>query len=243
VALKTSITGIFPSDLILRSCIIQALADLRANPWLLEYCFAALPADDLTAADYGDSEVARAREWFQRTNIPVFLNINANEAKFPCITIGLQSSVEVEIEGSLADINADYVEDNDYNWPTLVGPITPTNYNSATGILSFNDNQLSTFIVVSNMFVVDKAGNVYPILKVDDNDIYIPQNTVADFTDLLIKPQRPSYQTALESTIYRESYIIGCYVDSEPIHLVYLHTILIFLLLRYKQAYLEARGF
>jgi hypothetical protein len=60
---------------------------------------------------------------------------------------------------------------------------------------------------------------------------------------MVIKPQRAAYRTALESTMYRESYIIGCYVDSEPIHLVYLHSILVFLLLRYKQVLLEARGF
>jgi hypothetical protein len=47
---------------------------------------------------------------------------------------------------------------------------------------------------------------------------------------------------SLESVEFRETYEIGCHAHSEPAYLTYLHSILIFILLRYKEELLEARG-
>ena len=243
-SMTTEALGIHQSDVIIRSAIVAAIADLRANPWLLQYAFASLPRDPLTMSAYGEQEVTRAIEWFQKTNVRVFINLNMNEVKFPCISIGLMSSNEQESEGTLGDVHYVSQEDNDSKWPTLVGPITPTAYSAATGIMAFNPAQLNAFVLAPGMLLVDKTGKTYPIIEVmEDNSISIAPGVVADWTDLLIKPQRPAFSTAVESTIYREGYAIGVHVDSEPVHLTYLHSIIVFALLRYKQALLEARGF
>ena len=119
----TESLGIFQSDVIIRSCIVAALADLRANSWLLDYVFASLPKDEMTMKDYGEKSVEKAKEWFLKTKIPVAMVPRLNEAQVPCITIKLQDSTESEV--TLADVHYQTSELNSGVWPNIVGPFTP----------------------------------------------------------------------------------------------------------------------
>ncbi len=241
--LNTEAVGVFQSDIIIRTAIIAAINDLRANPWLLDYVFASLRSDSLTLNDYGDSEIARAKEWFQKTNIAVIWNIGLNEPQLPAISIALQSSQEVESEGTLSDTHYQPFEDNNWNWPVLVGPITPTGYTASTGTIVL-DPTFIDIVLAPGMVVVTRAGKQYPILEVTDvGTVKIAAGTVDDFDGMVIKTANPAYITELESAVFREVYALGCHVDSEPVHLTYLHSILVFVLKRYNQALLEARGF
>lgn len=242
--LTTEALGIHQSDIIIRSAIIAAIADLRANPWLLNYAFASLARDTLTMKTYGEQEIAQAIKWFTKTNISVVMNVTPNEVKFPIISITLLSSNEVEQEGTLSDTHYVPFENNDFKWPQLAGPVQPLAYSAATGILSLDPAGLGGLVLAPGMIVVDKTGKQYPITDIlEDAVVQIAPGTVADFGDMVIKPARPAYVTEVESNVYRETYAIGCHCDSEPVHLTYLHSIVIFCLLRYKQALLEARGF
>ena len=242
--ITTEVQGIFQSDIILRSAIISAIRDLRANTYLLPYVFASLPKDTLTAKEYGEQELARAVEWFTKTEIHVFFNVNPESVQFPCITMTLASSAEQDSEGTLGDVHYIPREDNDYNWPVLAGPLTPVSYDKTTGTVVFDPIQLNGLVLANNMLLVDKNGNEFTILAtIDSVTVKIAANTVSNFEQSVIRPSRPAYVTQLESTVYREVYAIGCHVSSEPVHLTYLHSILMFILLRYKQSLLEARGF
>jgi hypothetical protein len=242
--LKTEALGVFQADLIIRSALLLAIKDLRKNPYLLDYCFASLPADAETAKEYGTEQVKKAKEWFQKTEIRVALNVNMNVDKFPCISISLMNSSEVEGEGTLADTHYQPREDNDQNWPILVGPLSPTGYDPVTGTLTFKTADLNQVVLAAGMIVVDKLGKQYEILESPtDNTVTIKPGLVNDFSNMVIKPAFPSFVTSLESTVFRETYAIGCHVDSEAVNLIYLHSIVVFALLRYKQSLLEARGF
>lgn len=81
--------GIFQSDIIIRTAIVAALADLRKNPHLLDYVFASLPCDDVTRKDYGEKSVAAARKWFLNNKIEVAMVPVMDKAKAPMITIKL----------------------------------------------------------------------------------------------------------------------------------------------------------
>lgn len=164
VPIANEAIGSHQSDIVIRTAIIAALADMRKNPWLLDYCFAGLPKDELTAQAYGEQEVAKAREWFLKTDIPVMMSTHINDIKMPCITIALASSSE--------------------------------------------DDQV--------------FGDIHyePFEELSDGRI-----------------------VSLESTHYREVYHIGCHVQGESFELAYLHSIVHFALNRYKDAYLENRGF
>lgn len=241
-SMTTEAIGIHQSDVIIRTALVAAIADLRANPWLLDYVFASLPRDDMTMKDYGEKEVQRAKEWFLRTAIPVFMTPRLDEVKIPCITIKLMDSNEDIV--TLGDVHYISREDNDSQWPALSPVFTPDKYNSATGIMVVSTQIQEALVIAAGMVVVDNIGKSHEILEVyEDGSFAIAQGTVADFRNSVIKGAKPSYVTSLESTGYRETYQIGVHVSGEPVYLTWLHSIVVFILLRYKQTLLEARGF
>jgi hypothetical protein len=98
-------------------------------------------------------------------------------------------------------------------------------------------------VIAPGMVVVDAIGKSHEIEAVyDDGSFSILQGTVADFKGATVRGARPSRVVSLESAVYRESYSIGLHVGSEPVYLTWLHSIICFVLLRYKKALLEARG-
>lgn len=241
-SLTTESLGIHQSDVIIRTALVAAIADLRANPWLLDYVFASLAKDELTVKDYGEKEIQRAKEWFLKTNIPVFMVPRLDESKVPCITIKLVDSQESEV--TLGDIHYQSTEGNDAQWPALAGPFTPTNYNAATGIMVVPQGVSDNLIIAPGMVVVDGIGKAHTIEEVfEDGSFSIKQGTIADFLGATIKGAKPAFITRLESVNYRETYQLGVHAAGEPVYLTWLHSIVVFILLRYKEALLEARGF
>jgi hypothetical protein len=238
----TSALGIFQADVIIRTAIVAALADMRKNPWLIDYAFASLPKDELTHKDYGAKSVSAAKEWFLKTKVPGVMVPRLNDAQVPCISIHLQSSEESEV--TLGDVHYQATEANDSSWPTLTSSFNPVNYSAATGIMVVPQEIQNQLVIVPGMILVDAVGKSHEIIDAfDDGSFSLSQGTVADFKDSVIRPARPAYITHLESVGYRETYQIGCHVGSEPVYLTWLHSLVCFALLRYKQAYLEARGF
>ena len=241
--MTTEATGIVQSDILIRGAVIAAIMDLRVNPYLLNYVFASLPQDALTAAVYGTDQVDKAKYWFLHTDIKVYLNLNLNSVSFPCVSIGLASSVEDET--TLGDIHYQVYEDTDTDWPILAGPAAPSAYDKTTGTMTFSQGALGGLILAPGMLLIDAAGNQYPIEQVFDPllQVGIRPGSSGNFEGLVIRPQRPAGVTAIESALYKETYSLGCHADSEPVHITYLHSIVVFALLRYKQLLLEGRGF
>lgn len=239
----TEALGVFQSDVIIRTAIVAAIADLRANPWLLDYVFASLPRDQTTLREYGEKEVAQAKKWFLSTNIPVFLNVRVpDNGKPPCITVALEESSEAE--NTLGDSHYVPREDAEAPWPALCKPFDPISYNAPTGIMVVPESILSGLVLAPGMIVIDRHGKEHEILEVvADDTIGIEPGSVADFHLSIIKAKKPSYVAALESASFKETYSIGCHAIGEPVHLTYIHSILTFALLRYRQALLESRGF
>ena len=238
----TNALGIHQSDIIVRSALVAAIADLRANPWLLDYVFASLPRDALTMKDYGEKEVEQAKKWFMSTNIPVFMNTRIDHATFPCISIGLQESTEAE--STMADVHHQPEEENGGGWPALMGPFTPVKYDAASGTITIREDTAAQIVIAPGMVIVDRVGNQHRILEIVDNVSFkIKAGTIIDLNDAVLKGAPPAFITHLESVVYRETYSIGCHAQNEPHHLMYLHSIVMFCLLRYKEALLEARGF
>lgn len=233
--------GIHQSDVIIRTAIVRGLGDMRANAWLLDYVFASLPQDEVTFKEYGEKSVQRAKEWFLRTPIDVVMAPHLNEGSWPRITIHLADSTEAEV--TLGDTHYQPYEDVASVWPNLTPKFTPISYNAATGIMGVVEGALKV-VVAPGMIVIDNTGREHPIIDTfDDGSFQVNPGTVADFTNSVIRGARPSSTVALESVAYRETYQIGVHVGSEPAYLTWLHSIVVFALLRYKQALLEARGF
>lgn len=237
--MTTQTQGIFQSDIIIREAFVTALADLRANPWLLDYVFASLPQDDLTSRVHGEKEIERAKEWFLNTDIPVFMNYRVDNAALPCITIGLQDSSESDF--TLGDVHYVPAENmSTVQWPTIA-TFNPVSYNALTGIMVLPDLGVPIY---AGMFIVDRVGTRHEILEVPEaNTAVLLAGTNADFEGAQLKPVDPAYVIELESAVFKETYTIGVHVAAESVGLTFLHSIVVFILLRYKQALFEARGF
>lgn len=234
--------GIFQGDVIIRTAIVAAIADIRSNPWLVDHAFATLPKDELTAGDYGERTVARAKEWFLKTDLPVSLVPRIDEGRWPRITISMAESSETE--NTLSDQAFEAVEYLNTDWPAISKVFTPTAYIPQSGRIQIPSIVYNSLKIAPGMSIVDAVGNPYLITRVDNDEyIYIKENTIVDLRGAVIKPVRPSWGVNMESASFRETYHIGVHVGSEPVYLQWAHTIVVFALMRYRQALLEARGF
>jgi hypothetical protein len=238
----SEINGIFQPDVIIRTALLAGIKDIRANPWLLNYVFNSLPQDALTTGEYGASAVEEAKKWFLDNDVKVSLDVRLDQAVTPCVTIGLMSHDEVE--NTIGDVHYEPVEEAGSDWPVLAGPFSPTAYSQATGIMSLPASVTELVSLSTQMVIVDARGNSYPITEVfDDGSISIQQNTVADFSNAVVKAAKTPMLVAIESASFRDTYQIGCHAAGEPIYAIYLQSIVEFILLRYRESFLEARGF
>lgn len=241
--MATKALGIFQSETILKTALMLGLIDLRANPYLLDYVFASLPQDDQTSREYGEKTVKQAKAWFLNTKIPVVMAplMNAN-SEMPCITIHMADSSEAE--STLGDIHYQPSEDvEDVDAPSLTSRFTPS-YSSTTGIVTPAPGSTGTIVLAPGQVLVDANGVSHPILEVyyEDGTFKIQPGTVANFTGSVIKGASPTLNQPLESVTYRETYQLGCHVSGHAEQLTWLHSIVMFVLLRYKERLLEARG-
>jgi len=227
--------GIFQADIILRTAIMEGIRDLRKNPWLLDFAFASLKYDALTQKVYGQKEIQKAKDWFLKTEFPVAMRPILDEAKNPLISIQLLQSSESEM--TLGDIHYEPQEDYDQDWPALTPQFTPV-YDASTGICTVS----LPVILTEGMLLIDSTGASHEILEVLGDGFRIAAGTVANFRNAVIKGTRPAYDLNLESVVYKEVYRIGVHTAGEQVTLTWLHSIVKFILLRYKETLLEARG-
>lgn len=245
---RTSTKGILQSDILIRTAIIEAFQELRKNPWLLDFVFSWLIADDLTRAQYGEKELQEAKNWFLNSEIAVTMSYRVDAPQIPCVAIELVDSVEdtatlgdVNLEGPYEDING--TETVIQPQPVL-GPFTPRSYDSVTGKLILPSNLNTNQVFEGNIVYDVKTNKGYQIVSVaDDTTFYINPGVNANFTNAYIAPLSSFFTVFLESLAFRENYRIRCYVNTAPVHLTFLHSILLFQMLRKKEDLLEARGF
>ncbi len=223
--------GIHQSDIIIRTALIAAIKDLRANPRLLDRVWGTL----------SESELDRAKTWFLKTDIPVVMVPRLDEAKVPCITIALAESSEAEV--TLGDIHYVSYEQNDSDWPPLITSFLVEGYNPETNTITLPQAVLDVLVVAPGMFIVDARGRSAEILTVNDAVVTIEPTPELDLSATTIKGKTPPFNVTLESVNSQETYQIGVHVSGEPAYLSWMHALLSWALLRYKQDYLEARGF
>lgn len=232
--------GIAQTDIILRTAIMAGLDDLRANPKLLDYVFASLPKDALTYKQYGEEQVALAKQWFLSQDIPVSMNTRLDATKLPVISIAQVSSVESAVQ--LGDVHYKTSESYIDETPIIYGgPFNALKYDPATGIVTMSSS--FSLEVFPGMLVRDNAGQTHPILDVvDSNHFTLQANLNADLRDFFVVSQPAAQSVSLEGREFRETFEIGVHAHSEPVYLTYLHSIVVFILLRYYEELIEARG-
>jgi hypothetical protein len=240
--LVSEVKGIYPSDLIIGSAINTALQRLRDDPSLVDDIFAKFTDDDMTSQQYGQSYIDQAKKWFLSTNVPVSMTYRVDEADCPIITIGLQESTEAEQTHS--DVHYVPEEDlDDTNWPPLTQKFDVVQYAASSGLIVLPASVTSTVMPAIGMSILDAEGRAYPLIEIlDDETVAIAPMTIASFRGAVLKGPRSKLVSNVESVNFRETYVVGCHVMGESSHLSYLHSIVLYSLLRYKQDLLEGRG-
>ncbi len=233
-------TGVFQGDLLIRFAVIEGFKELRANQWLLDAVMAGIKFDDQTKKNYGQKEIDALKKWFLKTDIPVILYGSLVPVEAPAITIALQASDEGE--NTLGDVHYKPQEDvPDGSWPDLSPVFTPV-FDVSSGTITMPVSV--TTDIYPGMVIVDSQGVAHPILDVDSARVFtIEAGTSFDFSSATIRAGSPAFLQTLESAAFRESYQLGCTVAGEPFQLVFLHSLLVFTLLRGREDLLEGRGF
>ena len=254
MTIATKSLGICPSDIVVRTAVVWGIQELRAKPWLLDYVFAGIPADELTAPVYGKKEVDAAKRWFLRTPVHVVLAKSLRGAKFPCVAILLASSREVKSE--LGDVN--YEVDEPKPWsvayqPPLTDPFTPLSYDRTTGRIVLPTSVAgddtkdppvpAQAVFAAGQIVQTRAGKLIPIVAAEGAVLYVAPNQVVELAGAVVRGQDPPVTVQLKSSMFAESYALGVFtVDEAQQQCLWLHAILQFVLLRGRQHLLEARG-
>lgn len=239
----TKAVGIFPSDLVLRTALIAGLTDIRKQPWLLDFCFSHMAQDFLTRARYGRKEIARAKEWFLGQEVEVSVDVRPPDGVPTAshVTVAVLSSDEAE--NTIGDVDPFIGEDVAAVTSNVSSRFDPVSYDAETGRMVLPEAIAEEVEVSTYLSVADARGVAHPIEEVESSDtIRVAAGTVAPFQGCFLRTSGAPYRVALEGATFRETYLIGCFAHGEPIHLTYLHSIVLFVLLRYRQELLEARG-
>jgi hypothetical protein len=243
---RTSTKGIFQSDIIIRTALMAALDDIRANPFLLDFVFASLLEDELTNQEYGAKELEEARNWFLKTDIPIAMSTRFDQVTSPMIALSLEDSSEAAT--TLGDVHSTPTEEVEATEVLVSRPVvpefTPRSYDLNTGIVTL-PTTVSTDNVFPGMLLFDrKANQAYRIEEVlGPQSLQIASGVKANFTKAVIAPTTSFAIAHLESVEERESYRLDLYVSGDASHILYLYAIVKFALYRYKQDLFEARGF
>lgn len=237
----SEIKGIFQSDLIIQSALDSMIKDLRKYPYLLDLVFNSLKLDPVfTKNNKGINYIDTAKKWFLKTNIPIFISPKIDDAKWPCITIELIESAEVE--NTLGDVNAEAPEAHSVtSWPNLSDSFAAVSYNPATGIIVLPSSLSDSIVIVDCMSIVDDTNIARELTVIDGQTIQISPVS-ATFNNAYIRGAKPLQIARLLTACFRETYRIGIHVNSESDRLSELYSVLVFALIRARKLILEPRG-
>lgn len=239
--------SVIATDVLIKTAIESALADLRKNAWLLDDIFNGLVTDPLALYEYGYKEVEKAKEWFLGNQIEVYFGNRIDNPRFPCITVTLTGSREMQERTSLSDEGS--VEDIDPQHrrkqpQKTYPPFTPSKYDPSQGYVTMPVDSDTSDVIPGQYLVSSRSGKAYIINQVIDSTTFsISPGMVDDFTGAYIAPPTTLWNLHRELTFMEETFGIGLHAQSDLAQAIWLRQVVTYILLRYKEAYLEGRGY
>jgi hypothetical protein len=241
-----------PSDLVLLKLFKQGMAELRANPWVLDFVFERLIEDHMDLQKtYGEKEINRAKSWFLKNNIDVRLAYNLDGVQFPCVAIELLSQSESKPHATMGDVAAptwdeDVDQDQYVTKPrSLVGPFPSVNYNLTTGEVTLPDGFTNELIFTGQALYAPGSNNEYVVSSINlntTNSFYIEEGVRDNFTGSFISPAYQTLKVRREIALFQEMYNFKLMVQGDPGYLIWLHTIVSYLILKFRKTLLEKKN-
>jgi len=245
--------AILQTDLLWFSSLQAALADLRKHRFLLEDAYSSLISDPYLKNSYGQKEVENFKSFLDR-KIHVFSELRPpDQAVFPSIVIKVGSGNEDAQKDALGDSYQQNKVDPStlggaFRSPTTkLGPVTPIMYDNLTGQITFPSSvNLSKSQVFEGQFVHDEINNkAYPIELVLDNSTLLIEAAISpppNLTNMTIKPVKDSMAHTRRSIWTWENVELSLYA-SDSVEVMYLYSIVMYALIRYKKNLWDARNF
>lgn len=240
--------GIFQLDLTVKTAIELGLEDMRKNPWLIDHMLGDCLENPYLKDKYGQKQIDACKEWFANANIEIKMRGINDKDKMPLIAITPGPAPEKADMKSMADQSTETLvlmpSQIGKPIPYIVKPFTPLGYDSEQGIVEVDEDVKGMSGVAAGMILVDPSnGQGFVILDYDDQGIRIEPGIIIDATQLAVVPQFQFYKARVEHTFFQESCDISCYSHGDPQVALWLHSIALYSILRYRESLLEAQGF
>lgn len=240
--------AIFQSDLSIKTAIQLGLDDIRKEDWLIDDILGDVLRNPYLADKYGQKQIDACKEWFKNNQVDIYMADRRDKDRFPCITITLGTGQEKDEMKHMADQSTEKVKllPNNINKPIpyVVKPFSGFNYDPMTGIVTIPANTKNVEGIAAGMILVDPAtGNGYVIEDVVSQGVVIESNLTITAQKLAVVPQHQFYEARVEHTFFQETYNIGIHSHGDPQVLLWLHSIVLYSILRYRESLLEAQGF
>lgn len=237
--------SLFLGDIRIKTMIELGLEDISKNDWLLDDILADTVANHYLRERYA-SQIASCKQWLQNNRIYIFMSERDDKMEFPCVTIEMGTSNEKPEMKHMGDLSTETVKllPNNINKP-IPYVLKPTlgSYNSTSGVFTFSSS-VDLVTVAPGMVIVNPVtGNGYEIQSViAANQIELVTGLSIETTLYGIIPQYRYYETKIGHTFMQEPYKITCNAMDQQT-LLWLHSIVSYSMLRYRQVLLEKDGY
>lgn len=239
--------GVFQGDVFFRRIIELTLDDIRDNEWLLDDILSDFVTDPMLSMVYGRGEIDNAKKWFRDNEVSIMLPHRMDMEKMPCITISIGSNAEDKSLSRLGDLTPyiDTYSSSEVGRPInyIEQPFEFISYDQATGFIETPES-VDLVQLRQGMVVVDpNNGNGYVISKIVANGIHIAPGINLNTNEVGIIPEYVIYKARREMATFQERVTLGCHVHGDPNALLWLYSIMMYGLLRYREGALESRNF
>ncbi len=236
---------LFLGDIRIKTMLELGLEDISKNPWLLDDILGDTTSNMYLRERYG-SQIESCKQWLANNRINFFMSERDDRMEFPCVTIEMGTSNEKSDMKHMGDLSTERVRllPNNVNKPIpyVIKPLAGTgNFN--TGSFTFGST-VDVSLVAPGMILVDPVtGTGYVIQAViGPNEVAIKPGFTLSAAAYGIIPQYQYYETKIGHTFMQEPYKITCNAMDQQT-LLWLHSITVYSLLRYRQVLLEKDGY
>jgi hypothetical protein len=240
-------SGIFQGDIIIKTAIELTIQEMKENPYLVDHMFSDLTSINYIMAKYGQKQIDSCKEWLSKVNIEVYMYKRKDKDRYPCITVEMGSSNEKSEMKHLADDSSDTItllpKQIGKPIPYIVKPFTPAGYNQVTGLISIPASVDISGVVPGQIIVNPDNGQGFQIMSVQANQIGIQPGTYFKATRLGVVPQHQYYVARIGHIFTQDIYNIGCHGNGDAQTCLWLWSIALYGILRYKESLFEALGF
>lgn len=240
--------GVFQGDVIIKAMLDRGLEDIKKNEWLIDDMLSSLMINPYIADRYGKANINACKEWFRNNKIDVYMRPRNDKDIPPCITITPGPTPEKADMKHMADLSA-FTRllmplEIGKPIPFVVKPFIPTSYDPSTGEVGIDEATPGFSSISPGMILVNPTDGVgYVIHGVSAGAIQIEDGLNIDASQLAVVPKYAFYEARIEHTFFQDSYDVSCWAHGDPQTLIWLHTLVLYTILRYRESLLESAGF